>query len=153
MDSGLGIRPMRWWDIEAVASLEGELFPQSSWTAEQFWSELAQPTRTYAVVEDLHGDCACIVGYGGIFVLGAESDVQTIAIASSAQGRGIGRALMEHLMSAARQQGASQMLLEVRSDNIPAISLYQRLGFEQISIRRSYYAPGVDARIMRRRPL
>ena len=32
-------------------------------------------------------------------------------------------------------------------------NLLKQLGFEQISARRDYYAPGVDARIMRRRPL
>ena len=52
-----------------------------------------------------------------------------------------------------RERGATQLILEVRSDNEVAIRLYERLGFERISIRRDYYAPGVDAHIMRLRPL
>jgi ribosomal-protein-alanine N-acetyltransferase len=153
MDSGWRIRAMRWWDIDQVAALESVLFEQSRWSVEQFWSELAQPTRTYVVVQASPEQQGSIIAYAGIFVLGAESDVQTIAVAPTAQGRGIGRALMDHLMAAAREQGATQMLLEVRSDNGPAIAMYQALNFEQISIRRDYYAPGIDARIMRRRPL
>lgn len=153
MDPLTQIRPMRWWDIEQVAALEAGIFTESRWTTEQFWSELAQPTRTYVVVEDLGQDEQEIIGYAGLFVLGAQSDVQTIAVAPTAQGRGIGRMLMEHLMASARQQGATQMILEVRADNAPASALYQGLGFEVISTRRDYYAPGIDARIMRVRPL
>jgi len=94
-----------------------------------------------------------IIGYAGVFVLGAQSDVQTIAVAPTAQGHGIGRVLMKYLMASAREQGATQMILEVRADNEPAIALYQGLGFEVISSRRDYYAPGIDASIMRIRPL
>jgi len=148
---GYRMRPMRWWDVEQVAAVEAEVFAESRWRAEQFWSELAQPTRRYLVVEEV--DQGMILAYGGIFILGADSDVQTIAVTPRAQRRGIGRTLMEHLMDCAREEEARSMMLEVRSDNLPAIDLYQRLGFEQISIRRDYYAPGVDARIMQRRPL
>lgn len=147
------VRPMRWWDIEPVAALEAEIFTESRWTPEQFWSELAQPTRTYLVVQEQGSDTGGIIGYAGLFVLGAESDVQTIAVAPAAQGRGVGRMLMGHLIGSAREQGATQMILEVRADNEPAIALYKGLGFEVISSRRDYYAPGIDASIMRLRPL
>ena len=44
------------------------------------------------------------------------------------------------------------MLLEVRADNAPALGLYGRHGFEQVSVRRRYYQPGdVDALVLRRR--
>lgn len=151
--SDVRIRPMRWWDIAAVTDLEQQVFSTDQWSAEQFWSELAQPTRSYVVVEDVSGEHAFIVGYAGIFVLGAESDVQTIAIAPATQGARLGSLLMDHLIAMARARGATQMMLEVRSDNDRAISLYQRLGFERISTRRDYYAPGVDANVMRLRPL
>jgi ribosomal-protein-alanine N-acetyltransferase len=44
------------------------------------------------------------------------------------------------------------MLLEVRVDNMAARRLYERFGFEQISVRRGYYQPGgVDGLVMRLR--
>ena len=143
------LRPMRWWHIDAVHRIEREVFDADPWTVEQFWGELAQPTRRYVVACDEDD----VIGYAGLFVLPPDADVQTIAVAASGQGRGVGAQLLDSLVAQAAQEGCDQLMLEVRSDNEAAISLYQRHGFEQISVRRDYYAPGVDARIMRLRPI
>ena len=62
---------MRWWDIDAVHALEGELFPDDAWSAEQFWQELAQSTRRYLVARE--GDD--VIGYAGVFVLPPDADI------------------------------------------------------------------------------
>jgi len=85
--------------------------------------------------------------------VGAEADVQTIAVATDAQGHGWGRVLLDVLIEDARSCGCAQLMLEVRADNEPAIALYAHAGFEVISTRRSYYGPGEDAVIMRLRPI
>ena len=47
-------------------------------------------------------------------------------------------------------EGVEAVLLEVRADNDAASRLYDRAGFEVISVRRRYYQPGdVDALVMR----
>lgn len=143
------IRRMRWWDVESVYRLEEELFAVDTWSREQFWSELAQPTRTYLVAEAE----SAVIGYAGLFALGAQSDVQTIAVDPRWQGTGLGSRLLQSLIDMAHEKGARELLLEVRSDNASAIHMYQRFGFERISIRRNYYAPGVDAHVMRLKPL
>ena len=41
------------------------------------------------------------------------------------------------------------MLLEVRVDNMPALALYQRFGFQRLGLRKRYYQPeGIDAYTM-----
>lgn len=147
--SAVSVRPMRWPDIEAVHAIEVAVFEVDPWSAEQFWGELAQPTREYIVAED----DGVIIGYAGAYLLPPDSDVQTIAVAPEAQGRGIGRLLLEELIAIAVRHDCAQLLLEVRSDNESAIAMYERFGFESISKRRDYYASGVDALIMRLRPL
>ena len=147
--STVTLRPMRWPDIEAVHSIETAVFEVDPWSAEQFWGELAQPTREYVVAED----DGVILGYAGAYLLPPDSDVQTIAVSPTAQGRGLGRALLEELIAIAERHECTQLLLEVRSDNVSAIGMYERFGFESISRRRDYYASGVDALIMRLRPL
>lgn len=139
------ILPMRWWHIEEVVALERTLFPADAWSVEQFWQELAQDTRTYAVAE-YDGS---VVGYAGIFVLGPDSDLQTIAVSERVQGTGVGRELLEWALRTAASQNAAFMLLEVRADNARAIDLYRRAGFERLSLRRGYYPDGQDALIMR----
>ncbi len=140
---------MRWWDIPAVHAIETSIFTTDPWSVEQFWSELSQPTRRYFVAA-IDG---AIVGYAGSFVLTPEADVQTMGVAADQRGRGIGALLLTTLIEQAIQAQAAQLILEVRSDNGAAIAMYQRFGFERISSRPNYYAPDVDALIMRLRPL
>ena len=143
----MNIRPMRWWDIDAAAALEVELFEVDAWSVEQFWGELAQPTRRYLVAEDEGAIC----GYAGLFLLPPDADVQTIAVAGNRQGTGVGGTLLRALLDEAKD--CSSVLLEVRSDNAPAIALYRRFGFEVISRRSNYYVANVDALVMRVRPV
>lgn len=140
---------MRWPDIEAVHAIEQRVFEVDPWSNEQFWGELAQPTRRYVVIEDEGG----LLGYAGAYLLPPEADVQTIAVDVRGRGQGLGRALLEELIRSAAEADCTQLMLEVRSDNTSAIGMYERFGFERISARRDYYAPGVDALIMRMRPL
>lgn len=141
-------RRMRWWDIEEVVGLERDLFEATAWTAAQFWSELAQRNRWYVVAENDAG----LLGYAGLMANAPIADVQTIAVAEFAQGRGVGRALLQELIATARERACSEILLEVRADNEPAIALYERAGFVPIAQRTSYYGPGSHALVMRRRP-
>jgi ribosomal-protein-alanine N-acetyltransferase len=145
------LRPMRWWDVEAAAALERDLFAGTAWSPETFWSELARPdSRWYTVATA--GDV--IIGYAGLMTSdGAEADVQTVAVAPSAQGRGLGSRLVGALVDEALRRGAGALLLEVAADNAGAIALYSSLGFERIAVRRGYYGPGGDAWVMRCRPL
>jgi len=140
------LRPLRWWDLEAVHALERELFGDTAWSLETFWGELAQPNRRYLVAEE----GTTLVGYGGVMVTGADADVQTLGVAAAGQGRGTGRRLLRALLAAAAGAGATRTVLEVRADNAAAQALYRSEGFDQIARRPRYYQPGdVDAVIMR----
>jgi ribosomal-protein-alanine N-acetyltransferase len=149
------LRPLRWWDIEAVRRIELDLFPEEPWSVEMFWSELADvPHSRYYVVAEVDGE---IAGYAGLMSqLGAaagtvEGWVQNIAVAREHQGRGLGAVLLDALLDEARQRKCVEVWLEVRTDNDSAQRLYTRHGFEPAGIRRGYYQPGNhDALIMRK---
>lgn len=140
------VRSLRWWDLEAVVALEGELFPVDPWSATQWWTELAQPTRDY-VVWDVDG---IVNGYAGIFISAPTSDLQTIGVSPRMQGHGVGERLLTHMMECAVRAGCREMLLEVREDNESARKLYHRCGFDVISRRSRYYPDGATALIMRK---
>jgi ribosomal-protein-alanine N-acetyltransferase len=137
---------LRWWDLADVSDLERDLFGADAWSPAQFWSELARvpESRWYIVARAQDG----IVGYAGVFVVGPEADVQTVAVARQAQGRGIGRMLVGALAGHARERGARVLHLEVRADNAAAQALYEGLGFAQVGRRRDYYGRGRDAVLM-----
>ena len=143
------LRPMRWWDIEAVLPLESDLFAELPWSAAGFWSELAgvPETRWYVVAEDA-GE---VVGYAGMFATAHEADVQTVAVRRDQHGRGIGDQLVDALLVEAHRREVRRVLLEVRDDNVPAQRLYARHGFTDLGRRRGYYGPGLDAVVMERR--
>ncbi|WP_457028875.1 ribosomal protein S18-alanine N-acetyltransferase [Kitasatospora sp. P5_F3] len=145
------LRPMRWWDIEPVMELELRLFPEDAWSRGMYWSELADTgpggTRHYTVAV---GEDGGIVGYAGLMAVGAEGDVQTIAVAEDQQGAGLGARLLADLVAEAARRQCAELLLEVRMDNPRAQRLYERFGFEPVGIRRGYYQPAnVDALVMR----
>lgn len=146
------IRPLHWTDLPTAVSIEHTLFPVDPWSGETFWSELAgvPDTRCYLAAVTDTGD---LLGYSGVMTVPPDSDLLTLAVAPEAQGRGLGRLLLHALLRTARDRGCTQMFLEVRSDNEPALALYRAHGFEQTGRRRDYYAPGVDAVTMRLRPL
>ena len=152
MTASPALRPMRWWDIEAVHAIETAVFPDP-WSVEAFWSELAHvpETRHYLVAEVQER----IIGYGGLVATGRRShtaDVQTVAVSRAAQGAGVGRMLVTALVEEAARRGAVEVLLEVRAENEVAQRLYARLGFERVGVRRGYYQPGgTDAYVLRKR--
>jgi ribosomal-protein-alanine N-acetyltransferase len=142
------IQRMRWWHIDDVLPLEQDLFDDDRWTARTYWSELGQlDTRHYVVA--LEGDT--VVGYAGFCDYPDEGFVQTIAVSREAQGQGVGAQLLQELLDEAARRRQSRVLLEVRSDNTRAISLYERFGFRRAGVRRGYYQPsGADALVMER---
>ncbi|OLT27231.1 ribosomal-protein-alanine N-acetyltransferase [Nocardiopsis sp. CNR-923] len=132
-------------DLPAVMDLERALFPEDAWTEGMFRDELSQPTRYYVVAESDDR----VIGYAGLRSAPPEGDVQTMAVARAAWGRGIGRALLTELLDRAAREGVVHVFLDVRDDNPRAQKLYTDFGFTRIGVRRGYYN-GADAIVMRR---
>jgi [ribosomal protein S18]-alanine N-acetyltransferase len=78
-----------------------------------------------------------------------EIHVIDVVVETTARRRGVGRALLEALLSHARARAARLVLLEVRESNVPAIGLYRGLGFENCGERTNYYSDGETALEMR----
>ncbi len=141
-------------DLDAIMVIETATFANDAWSSELMHAELANAHTYYLVALGDGGEGPVLVAYGGLLApRGAgQADIQTIAVVEGARGHGLGRTLMNALLSEARTRGADEVFLEVRADNPAAQHLYESLGFEQIDLRKKYYQPdGVDAIIMRLR--
>ena len=142
------LRRMRWWDLDEVLAIEERAYPEETWSARAFWSELGQvDTRHYVVAVD--GER--VVGYAGLCDYPDEAFVQTVAVAPEEQGRGVGEQLLVELLAEADRRRKSPVALEVRADNERAQRLYAKHGFRRTGVRRGYYQPsGTDAWVMTR---
>ncbi|WHU83748.1 ribosomal protein S18-alanine N-acetyltransferase [Pantoea agglomerans pv. betae] len=68
-----------------------------------------------------------------------EASLFNIAVDPAFQRRGLGRQLLQHLIDELIKRDVLTLWLEVRASNLPAIALYELLGFNQVSRRHNYY--------------
>jgi ribosomal-protein-alanine N-acetyltransferase len=73
-------------------------------------------------------------------------ELLNLSVSPIRQGQGIGTYLLRFTLNNLVNQGIKRVLLEVRESNIPAIHLYQRVGFFQIGLRKQYYVTTNKAR-------
>ncbi|HEV7742075.1 MAG TPA: ribosomal protein S18-alanine N-acetyltransferase [Pseudolysinimonas sp.] len=135
-------------DLDAVMALETAIYPDDAWSSATMAAELANPYGHYLVET---GEDDAIVAYAGLLApLGTgQGDIQTVTVAPEARRQGLARRLLSTLIDEARRRGAEELFLEVRVDNEAAQALYRELGFEELSVRKSYYGQGIDALTMK----
>lgn len=138
-------------DAARCAELESQLFSgDDPWPERAFLAELKAKHIHYVAARS-EGN---LIGYAGIARLGRirpyEYEIHTIGVDPAYQGQGIGKRLVTELLELA---SGSVIFLEVRTDNVPAIALYESFGFVNVGLRRRYYrASGADAYTMKRLP-
>jgi ribosomal-protein-alanine N-acetyltransferase len=90
-----------------------------------------------------------LVGFAVALLLPPEAELEMIAVAAEAQRRGLAGELFRTLAEGLREESISEVILEVRASNLPALALYRALGFRQTGCRPHYYAdPIEDALLM-----
>ena len=126
-------------------ALEGTGFPEAERWSERSWlGELLGDGRTVLIAR-AHAP----VGVITVQTAGELADLHRLVVAPSYRRRGVGTQLTTAAVRAVRQLGARAMILEVDYTNDPAIALYARVGFEQLTARENYYGPGQHALIMK----
>lgn len=138
-------------DLPVIVSMEREIYRTDAWTMSQFKEELAAVPRNryYIIAQNVAKQ---IVGYAGAFSpdTGLDADVLTLTVAPTYRRQGIGRAMLDQLITWATMRKAPSIFLEVREGNVEASPLYESAGFEPISTRSNYYSLGVNAIIMKK---
>ena len=139
------IERMKEGHVAAVAELEKLCF-SDPWSEKSIVSELNNPLALWLVaVED-----GSLCGYIGSQSVMGESDMMNVAVHPDHRRKGVGEMLVLALCEALSKENAS-LALEVRASNAPAISLYKKLGFAQVGLRKNYYRnPKEDALILRK---
>ncbi len=93
-----------------------------------------------------------LLGFAMASLLPPTAELESIAVESASQMRGLGRRLFDALAAELRLAGALEVDLEVRASNHIALGFYRSIGFGKTGIRRVYYTdPVEDAVLMRLR--
>ena len=132
--------------VAQVAQLEKLCFADP-WSEKSIASELGNIWSYWVVALD--GER--VVGYIGSQSSADESDVMNVAVHPDYRRRGIAESLIDVLIQELKNRGSHALMLEVRDSNEPAIALYEKLGFQQVGLRKNYYHnPKEHARILRK---
>ena len=132
--------------VSQVAELEKLCF-SDPWSENSVSSELNNPLSLWLVAVD--GER--VAGYVGSQSVMGESDMMNIAVHPDYRKQGIGTGLILELIRELSLRGSHSLMLEVRTSNEQAISVYSKLGFSEIGRRRNYYRnPKEDALILRK---
>lgn len=118
--------------LSSVNALLRELSPNSTpLSADSFAATLASDELEVWVAKENED----IIGMATLVMLrelsGISGEVDDVVVLPSAQGKGIGRALMERIIERAKERGMQELDLTSRPSRVAANALYQKLGFEK----------------------
>ena len=149
------IRPVQPADYDAILSLEALSFT-SAFDKAHLRHLIAQP-RGLAFVAEFAAEkdqpiAASFAGYIIAQIIANEAEILSLAVAPLARRRGVGAALLGHLIAQREAQNISTIWLDVAADNVTAIRLYEKAGFIVSGHRPHYYrraGGAVDAVMMK----
>lgn len=85
-----------------------------------------------------------LVGFLICHVVQDEGHIVNFGVAAAYRGKGVGRALIEEVLSDLYAEGVRWMTLEVRRSNQVARKLYESLGFLEVGTRERYYSDNFE---------
>ena len=148
------IREMTFADIPQVVEIETQCF-SLPWSEKSFQDSLERADTLFLVCEEQKDTDVTaeykseITGYIGVYISFDEANITNVAVSSKQRKKGYGEALVSIAKERAKNRQAEKMFLEVRVSNTPAISLYQKMGFQNLGVRKNFYDnPKEDAYIM-----
>jgi len=154
----IAMRPMTAADVEWAQRL-ADASPQAPhWQAAAYLTAVdpQSSARRIALVAESPktvphlGRIAPKLGFAVASLQLPQAELETIVVAPAVRRQGVARKLFSALAHQLKSAGASEVTLEVRASNRPALELYQALGFAESGRRPRYYIdPVEDAVLMR----
>lgn len=138
-------------DFEHLARIHARAFTHGPrpWSASEI-AALAAPPLGLLLIDPSNPP----MGFALLRVVVDEAELLTLAVNPEQQRRGVARGLLSRGLAEAAARGARRIYLEVASENLAARTLYEALGFVEISQRSAYYgASPTDAALICARAL
>lgn len=134
--------------IHEVMAIEREAYPEP-WTMGMFRQDIRNDSACFyvAYLDD------ALVGYVGLWMVLDEAHITSVTVRQAYRRQGLGRMLVEYILSVARNLGLIHATLEVRESNVAAQRLYYSMGFQHVGRRKSYYSKTREDAIVMAKPL
>ena len=129
-------------DVDLITELYRTDFADG-WSKEQLLS--AFNTDRFLAIGAFDGQ---LIGVITLSVSFEDADLEGIVVKSEFRKGGVASKLFSLAQKTLKERGVNRLLLEVREGNIPAISFYNKQGFNKVSIRKNYYSDGENALVM-----
>lgn len=126
-------------DLDAVMIVMDAAFGRTfgeAWTRSQLAGILPMNGVSLAVARDVRD--GQVVGFSLDRKVADEAELLLLAVLPERHRRGVGRSLLHDFLARARNDGLSQVHLEVRDGN-PAVGMYHQSDFSPVGRRRNYY--------------
>lgn len=147
MADNFPLRPASSADLRGLNALERASFTDP-WTPAQLAHTLADASTISVVLEEPTG---LLVGYVFGRIMLDEAEILTLAVLPAQRRQGIGRRLLDGMLTSMAERGVRTVWLEVRVSNEGARAMYTQAGFIASGVRRSYYRrPVEDALVLKR---
>ncbi len=143
MDVPSSIRPAAFDDLPAILAVENRVH-MAPWTEEHFKAELDKEYSHVLVVTD-DETASKSIGYIVFWIMMGESQILTVAVDLPYRGLGYAKMMIGQAVKLALRENAKKITLEVRKSNLPAVQLYQRVGFAITQVRKRFYSNSEDA--------
>ncbi|MFJ1627315.1 ribosomal protein S18-alanine N-acetyltransferase [Marinilactibacillus psychrotolerans] len=140
---------------QQLYDLSNESFEYGSpWTIKQFQETLNLPNLFYLIAEDKGKLIGFLSGSMIAFPAGAlvesEAEVYNLVVGNDYKRRGIAMRLIEEAKKVMLSRKITELFLEVRISNKPAILLYKKANFQPVGVRSKYYSnPKEDAIVLK----
>ncbi len=152
--NGYSIRRCSQDDLRSVIDINEKTLPEHY--SEYFFESLLREMPESFIVAEYENDvvgyimCKLEFGFSNFRKLGfvKKGHVVSISLLEQHRGKNIGKALMIEGINGVTSRKGDEIYLEVRTSNLPAISMYEKLGFQTKSVLKSYYRDGEDANLM-----
>ena len=132
-DQDFSLRPMLVEDLPKVMVIERLAYP-FPWTEKIFKDCLTAHYSCWIAEKSDE-----ILGHAVLTVAAGESHILNVCVNPAAQGTGLGRLFVAHLLEVAKARRANTVFLEVRPSNKIAYKLYLSMGFNEVGHRKNYY--------------
>lgn len=134
-------------DLPSVMEIESRSFP-NPWHESTFRGEIQHRPISFPLVI-VQDTLDRVVGYVIFWLIGEEAQINNIAVHPDFRRLGIAERVLRQVIAQLRSSGATLVTLEVRPSNTGAQTLYRKLGFRMIGLRKGYYTnPPEDAFVL-----